>query len=111
MTNKSFIVKYVFVDIDIDENVDDEIDAFFKNSSIESDNREDFDNIIDFDAIFAQNIYFFNVAKSVANKIDSMKINKINSTKFFDEIESEVNDEVTNDFEDKLSSLDKDETI
>ena len=111
MTNRLFIVKYVFVDVDVDKNVDDEVNALFRNSSIESDNREDFDDIINFDAIFAQNICFFDVAKSVANKINSMKVDKIDSTKFFDEVKNEVNDEVTSDFEDKLSSLDRNETI
>ena len=62
-----------------------------KNSSIESDNRENFDNIIDFDVIFAQNICFFDVSKNVANKIDSMKINKI-----MKKIDDEINDEIEN---------------
>ena len=72
MTNKLFIVKYVFVDVDIK--------AIRKNSSIKSNKREDFNDIIDFDIIFAQNIRFFNVANNVANnianKIYLIKVNK-----------------------------------
>ena len=55
----------------------DKIDAFLRNSSIENDNREDFDDIIDFDIIFARNFNFFDIAKNVANKINKIKINKI----------------------------------
>ena len=68
-----------------------EICAILKNSSVENDKREDFDDIINFDIIFAQNICFFDVTRNVANKINSMR--------FFDEIENEISDEVTNDFE------------
>ena len=74
-----------------------------KNSSIESDNREDFDDIIDFNVIFAQNICFFNVANKIneikINKINSIKINKINFVevnKIMKNVENEVNDEIEN---------------
>ena len=105
MTNKLFIVRYVLFDNDfcekIDEKVNDEIDTFFRNSSIESDNREGFDDIIDFDVIFAQNIDFFDVAKSVANKI----IKRVD-----DEVSDEISDEVTNDFENEINSLNINDT-
>ena len=69
-----------------------------KNSSIESDKRKSFDDIIDFNVIFAQNIYFFDVANDVANKI---KIDKI-----IENVENEINDEVTNDFETSSLNID-----
>ena len=88
MTNKLFIVKYVFVDIDIDENVDEKIsDTISKNLNKNLDKREDFDDM-NFEFIFAQNICFFDVAKNVANKINSIAV--------FDEIKSEISDEIEN---------------
>ena len=66
-----------------------------KNSSIESDKRENFDDIIDFDVIFAQNICFFDIANDVANKI---KVNKIMKN-----VENKVNDEVKNCFENETT--------
>ena len=69
---------------------------YFSNFDTNLDKRENFDDMSDFEIIFAQNICFFDIAKSVANKI--------NSIKFFDEIKSEINDEITNDFENKISS-------
>ena len=108
MTNKLFIVKYVLFDINfyekINEKVKNEIDTFFKNSNIESDNRDDFD-VINFETISTQDICFLNIAKSVANRANSIEINKI-----IENVENEVNDEVTNDFENKINSLNKDET-
>ena len=81
MTNKLFIVKYVFiVDIDKDKN---------KNFDINLDKREDFDETIDFDANVVQNICFFNVANNVANKINSIKLDfssVANEIKIIDEI-------------------------
>ena len=77
----------------------------FEKSSVENDKRENFDDIIDFDAIFTQNICFFDVARDVANKIDSIKINKI-TKRVVDEVNNEINDEITNDFENKINSLD-----
>ena len=104
MTNKLFIVKYVLFDVDfcekINEKINDEIDALFKNSSIENDNREDFDDITNFDVIFAQNIDFCDIAKSVANKIIKRVDDEVN-----DEVNDEINDEITNDFENKINSL------
>ena len=97
--NKSFIVIQNLVDVDVDKNVDEKIDkkidAFLKSSSIENDNRENFDDIIDFDAIFVQNICFFDVA----NKINSINVNKIIKN-VENEINDEVNDEIIDDFED-----------
>ena len=99
MTNKLFIVKYVFVDIDNSKNVDEilenEIDTLLRNSNIENDNRENFDDIIDFDIIDAQNICVFDIAKNVANEINKIKINKT-----IKEIENEVSNEVKKTFED-----------
>ena len=74
-----------------------------KNSNIKSDKRESFDDIIDFDIIFTQNICFFNVANDVANKIE---INKI-----INNVKNKVNDEIKRVFEDKTNSLNKNETI
>ena len=116
MTNKSFIVKYIFVDVDVDENIDEKIkskiDAFLRNSSIKSNNHENFDDI-DFEITFAQNICFFNIAKNIANKINSIKINKIIKS-----VENKINDEIKKDFEnicenvkDNASSLNVNETI
>ena len=100
MTNKLFIVKYVLFDVDFDKEINEEIiDALFDNLRTNFDKRESFDDIINFDFIFAQNICFFDVAKSVANKINLIKVDKIISIKIFDEINDEVNDEVINDFE------------
>ena len=100
MTNKSFIVIQNLVV----KKVKNEIDAFLKNSSIESDNREDFDDVIDFDVIFVQNINFFDVIKSVANKIDLIEINKI-IKRIDNKVNDEINDEMTNDFENEINSL------
>ena len=80
--------------------IKNEICVILKNSSVENNKREDFNNIIDFDAIFAQDICFFDVAKNVANKINSIKINKITKR-----IVNEINDKITNDFENKIDSL------
>ena len=91
MTNKSFIVKNVFVDVDICEKIDKRV--IDKNLSIDLDKHESFDDIA-FETIFAQNICFFDVVKNVANKINSIKIDKINTIKIFDEIKSKVNDEI-----------------
>ena len=66
MTNKSFIVKYVFI-VDIDKNEN-------KNFDINFDKRESF-NDTNFNIIVAQNICVFDVA------------NKINSIKLVDEVE------------------------
>ena len=57
ITNKSFIVKYVFVDVDIDKNKN-------RNFDINLDKRESFDDA-NFDAIVAQNIDFLNVANKI----------------------------------------------
>ena len=61
IANKSFIVKYIFVvvDVDIVEN---------KNFDTNLDKRENFDDVIDFNIIVAQDICFFDVA-NYANKI------------------------------------------
>ena len=85
MTNKLFIVKYVFVNIDIE--------IMRKNSNINNDKRENFDNI-NFKTNFARNIYFFNILKNVVNKVNTIKINKMNLIKIFDEIKSEINDQI-----------------
>ena len=75
------------------------------------DRRESFDDA-NFDAIVAQNICVFDVAKSVANKVN--KINKIEINKIIESVENkvsdEVNDEITSDFKDKTISLDTNET-
>ena len=65
MTNKLFIVKYVFV-VDIDNDID-------KNFNTNLNRRESFDDA-NFDAICTQNICFFDVANDVANKINSIKL-------------------------------------
>ena len=114
ITNKLFIVKYVLFDnIDVDAKI---IAIFDTNLN----KRESFDDIIDFNAIVIQNIEFFDVAKSVANKINSTKINKIIES-VENEINDEVNNKVINDFENvcenvfdeanNANSLDKNETI
>ena len=117
ITNKLFIVKYVFVDVDICEEI------VLRNSSIESDNRENFDDI-NFETIFAQNIRFFDVAKSVVdnadnvnsikiNKINSIKINKINSmkvNKIMKKVDNEISDEIKNCFENETISLNTNKT-
>ena len=86
--------------------------------NINLDRRESFDDIIDFDAIFAQNICIFDDAKRVANKTNSIKINEINSmkiNKIMKKVENEINDEVSNeitsDFENKIISLNRDEIV
>ena len=82
------MIKYILFDIDFCEKVNEvknEICAILKNSSIENDKRENFDDIIDFNIIFAQNICFFDVANNIANKI---KMSRKNSIKVFDEIEN-----------------------
>ena len=87
MTNKLFIVKYIFVvvDVDIDKN-----NAFSRNLSINLDRRESFDDA-NFDIIVAQNIYVFDIANDILNKIDSIKLD----IKFFDIInEIEIVDEI-----------------
>ena len=60
-----------------------------KNSSIENDKRDDFDDI-NFEIIFAQNICFFDIA----NKINEIKINKK-----MKKIDNEINDEIKKNFE------------
>ena len=65
MTNKLFIVKYVFFDIDID--VD-------KNFDINLDKRDDFDDT-NFETIIAQNICVFDVAKNVLSNLNSIDVN------------------------------------
>ena len=111
MTNKLFIVKYVLFNVDFCEKVnkvESEIYAILKNSSIESDKREDFDDIIDFNVIFAQNINFFDVSKNVANKINSIKINKIDSikiNKIMKKVDEKVSDEVKDCLENEINSL------
>ena len=97
MTNKLFIVKYAFFD-----EIDAKIIAIF---DINLNRRESFDDT-SFEIIFAQNIRFFDVAKNVANNINSMKINKIMKN-----VENEIKDEVNDDFKNKMISLNKDETI
>ena len=80
---------------------------------------------MNFEFIFAQNICFFDVAKSIANKVNSIKINKINSMKINkimknveNEINNEIKNEITNDFENiceivtnNKNSLNVDKTI
>ena len=109
MTNKLFIVKYVFVDIDICEKIDERV--IDKNLSTSLDRRESFDDIA-FETIFAQNICFFDVVENIANKIN--KINKIEINKIVknveDEVNDEVSDEITSDFENKTISLNTNET-
>ena len=63
MTNKSFIVKYVFVDVDVNNNID-------KNFDSNLDKRESF-NDTNFNAFVAQNVCFFDIA----NKTRSTKLN------------------------------------
>ena len=82
----------------INEKIKNEIDAFFKNSSIESDNREDFDDIIVFDIIFAQNINFFDIVKKIANDVAN-KINSIKVNKIMKNLENEISDEIKDCFE------------
>ena len=83
MTNKSFIVKYVFVvvDVNINENID-ESNAFTRNFDINFDKRETFD----FDIIVAQNICVFDVANNVANKIKLNILIIANEINIVDEI-------------------------
>ena len=81
MTNKLFIVKYVFVivDVNIDEN-----DAFLRNLNTNLDKRENFDDA-NFNAIVAQNICFLNVANKT-NSIELNISNIANEIKIVDEI-------------------------
>ena len=53
MTNKLFIDKYIFVDNDtkINKDIKIKIDVFLKNSSIKSDKRKCFNDIIVFNII------------------------------------------------------------
>ena len=74
MTNKLFIVKYVFV-VNINENENiNKNDAFSRNFDTRNDKRESFDEIIDFDIIVAQNICFFDVTSDIASKKNSIKL-------------------------------------
>ena len=115
MTNKLFIIEYIFVDVNIDKNVNKKINKkisiFLRNSNIENNKREDFDDI-NFETIFAQKIYFFDIAKNVANKINSIKINKINTTKLnkIINVENKVNDKVKNYLENKTILLNTNKT-
>ena len=105
MTIKSFIVRYVLFDVDFCEKVDEEIsDAFSRNLDTDLDRRDGFDDSIDFEIIFAQNNCFFDVAKSVANKVDSIEVDKA-MKRVDDEVSDEVSDEVADGFEGEIDSL------
>ena len=83
MTNKSFIVKYVFI-VDIDENEN-------KNFDTNLNKRESF-NDTSFNAIVAQKICVFDVANDILNKINSIKLDikffdVVNEVKIVDEVE------------------------
>ena len=87
MTNKLFIVRYIFVvvDVDVDKN-----DAFSRNLSTNLDRRKSFDDA-NFDAIVAQNICVFDVANDVLNKINSIEFD----IKFLDIVsEIKIADEI-----------------
>ena len=97
MTNKLFIVKYVFVD-----DVDAKIIVIF---DINLNKRESFDDIDRFEATFAQNICFFDVAKNVASKIKKDRVNSMKINKIIESVEDEVSDEVKNDFENDCENV------
>ena len=100
MTNKLFIVKYVLFDVDfckkVNEKKSDEIDTLLRNLSTNLNKRESFNDMSDFETIFAQNICFFDVA----NKINEIKINKI-----MKEIDDEISDEVNDEMSDKVEKF------
>ena len=85
MTNKLFIVKYVFVvDVDFDENKDKN-DIFLRNFDINLDKRESFDDA-NFDVIIAQNICFLDIANDVVDKIKLNILNIASEINIVDEI-------------------------
>ena len=67
MTNKLFIVKYIFVVVDVNIDI-----IVFKNFDTNLNKRKSFDDV-NFNIIAAQNVYFLDVANDVANKINSLK--------------------------------------
>ena len=71
-------MKYDFFDVKINDEI--------KTLEIDFDNREDFDNIIDFDVTksIANNNWFFDIAKHVANETNWFDIDVC------DEIKSEI---------------------
>ena len=80
--------------------------------------RESFNNINNFEIIFAQNFRFFNIANNVANNIVYNIVNKINSIKVNkiiknvkNEVNNEVNNKITSNFKNKINLLNKDKTI
>ena len=75
MTNKLFIVKYVFFDdIDVDKN---------RNFDTNLDKRENFDDA-SFEIIVAQNICLLDVA----NNVNSLELSVASKIKIVDEIKS-----------------------
>ena len=85
MTNKLFIVKYVFVvDVDFDENKDKN-DIFLRNFDINLNKRESFDDA-NFDVIIAQNICFLDIANDVVDKIKLNILNIASEINIVDEI-------------------------
>ena len=76
------------------------------------DKRESFNDIINFDIIFTQNICIFYVAKKVANKTNSIKINEINLIKVnkiikkvYNKVNDEISNEISNYFENKIENI------
>ena len=106
ITNKSFIVRYVLFNIDVDVEIDiDENDILSKKFRTNLDKRESFDDA-NFDVICAQNICFFDVTNDVANNVNSLKLNVASKIKIVDEIKSVWI--VASLFANKINSLEND---
>ena len=91
----------------INQKIKSEIDAFLKNLNIESDKRNDFDDI-NFEIIFAHDVCFFDIANEI-NKIN--KINLMKMKKIMKNVENKINDEIESCFANKTILLNRDETI
>ena len=79
ITNKLFIVKYVFV-IDVNNNIN-------RNFNSNLNKRENFDDA-NFDIIFVQNICVLNIVNDVTNNVNSLKLNITSKIKIVDEVKT-----------------------
>ena len=107
MAKRSFIVRYALFGVGFCEGVggvENEIGAILKNLGVGSGKREDFGDVIGFDAISAQDICFFGVARGVAGKVGSMKVGKVTEG-VAGGVSGGVSGEITGGFEGEIDSL------